>query len=84
MPIKITVNNDEIKNPLARVLLSLLGIVLLLLVVIVVFFIVLPLMWFALLSIIVFLTAIFLSIPRIISIHKIYQLENNKEQLPPE
>ncbi len=81
MSIKITINNNEIKNPIARFLITLLGIVALLLVLIVVFFLFLPLMWFALLSIILVFAAVILSAPRLVRIYRVTLLDKRTDNI---
>ena len=70
MSIKITINGSEVKNPLAKfivTLLSLLGAFLFLLIIL---FMVFPLIWFFWLSVIILIVAVVLLSPRIFRQYK--------------
>lgn len=75
MAIKITTNNQEIKNPVARFLITLLGLAVFLVLFILIFFVLLPFVWFMVLSIILALLVLMAVSPKLISQYKIIRIE---------
>lgn len=75
MAIKITINNQEIKNPVARFLITMLGLAVFLVLFILIFFVLLPFVWFMVLSIILALLVLMAVLPKLISQYKIIRIE---------
>jgi sensor histidine kinase YesM len=78
MPVNITINNREVKNPVARFLIALLGLVVVLLIFTLLFFLILPFIWFVVLTILLVISTIFLTAPKLISTYRVILL--NREQ----
>ena len=74
MTIKITINSNEVKNPLAKFLITLVSVVTLLVIFTVVFFLVLPLIWFAVLSILLLVFTLLTATPKLVSTYRIILL----------
>ena len=66
MAIKISINSGEVKNPLARFLISIVG----LMVFALMFFLFLPLIWFLLLSVVLSMVVLLVSAPKILKQYK--------------
>lgn len=75
MAIKITINNQEIKNPVARFLITLLGLAVFLVLFMLIFFVLLPFVWFMVVSIILALLVFTAISPKLISQYKIIRVE---------
>lgn len=71
MPIKITINNKDVKNPIARLLISVLGLVIALLVFALLFFLLLPLIWFSVLTLALVMLTLFLAMPKLVNRYRI-------------
>lgn len=83
MKISITIDDHEVKNPIAKLLISLFVLVIFLAVFIVLFFLVLPFIWFAVLSILLAMLAIIVVAPKVIHQYKVIlirrkTIEHNK------
>jgi len=70
MAIKITIDNKEINNPLAKFIFSIIFMILALVGLIVVVFVVLPVVWFIVLSLFIAITVIFGVMPRMIKSYR--------------
>lgn len=75
MAIKISINSSEVKNPLARFLISLVG----LMVFALMFFLFLPLIWFLLLLIVLSMVVLLVSAPKFL---KQYKFVVRSKQIP--
>ena len=71
MKINVTIDDQEVKNPIARFLISLLVLVILFAVFIVLFFLVLPFIWFSVLSILLAMLAVIFVAPTVIHQYKV-------------
>lgn len=78
MPIKITINDHEVKNPIARFFLTLVGLVLFVFIFVLLFFLLLPFVWFMALSIVFAMLVLILVIPKLISRSKIILIHRQK------
>ena len=76
---KITINGNEVKNPLARLVFALLGGIVLFIAIAFMLFILLPLIWFAVLSVLILLIGLLSIIPRLI--HKVHIIQQDKNRL---
>ena len=79
MAMKITINGNEVKNPLARLVFALLGGIVLFIAIAFMLFILLPLIWFAVLSVLILLIGLLSIIPRLI--HKVHIIQQDKNRL---
>jgi membrane protein YdbS with pleckstrin-like domain len=78
MSIKITINGHEVKNPVARIFLTLVGLVLFVFIFVLLFFLLLPFVWFMALSIVFAMLVLILVIPKLISRYKIILIHRQK------
>ncbi|MDX2479577.1 MAG: hypothetical protein QNK24_04490 [Desulfuromusa sp.] len=78
MPIKITINSREVKNPVARFLISLIGLVIFIVVVAFLFFLMLPLVWFGILFMMLLVTTLWLVLPKLIITYKSIHYDSEK------
>ena len=74
MAFKVTINSKDVKNPIARLLLTLLGLVIALLSCVVLFFLVFPLIWFVVVTMLLVIVTIFLTAPKFVSTYRIILL----------
>lgn len=75
MSIKITINNREINNPIARFIISLLGLLIAILVSVVLFFLLLPLIWFVILTVLLVMLSLVIAAPKLVARYKIIVIE---------
>ena len=80
MVIRISINDQEIKNPIARFLLSLLGLVVFIVVFALLFFLLLPLLWFVVLTLLLFILVLFAVAPKLVNFYRVIILK--RESLP--
>lgn len=71
MSIKVTINSREVKNPVARFILTLIGLLIFIVVFVLTFFLLLPFVWFLVLSLVLVLLAIIAVVPKLISHYRI-------------
>lgn len=74
MTIKITIDSREVKNPLAKFLITLVGVVMFFVIFVVVFFLTFPLIWFMVLSMLVLIFTLLIAMPILISTYRIILL----------
>jgi len=74
MSVKLTVNNQEIKNPIAKFLMTLVGLMIFLVVLVFVFFLLFPLIWFWVVSLMLLLFTLLGALPKLKNQYKIIMI----------
>lgn len=77
---KITINGNEVKNPLIRLAIGLLGALVSFIVFALALFIVLPVIWFGVLMVLALVIGLVTAMPRVI--HRIRIIQQEKDRLP--
>ncbi len=78
MSIKITINSQDVKNPLIRFILGLIGLVIFIVVIAVLFFLILPLVWFAILYMLILASTLWVVLPKLILTYRTMLLDRDK------
>lgn len=73
--IKVTIDSREVKNPLAKAIIALVGVVILLVLLAATFFLALPLIWFVGLSMLMLVLALSVAAPTLVSRYRVFQLK---------
>jgi hypothetical protein len=74
MSIHVTINDKELKNPIARFLVTVLGLVVALSIFALLFFLILPLIWFVILTMLLVMLTIFMTAPKLIRTYRVILL----------
>lgn len=75
MTIRIIINDHEVKNPVARFLLTLFGLILFIVFFALVFFLILPLIWFMVLSLLLMILAVLAVAPKMVKTYRVIILK---------
>lgn len=78
MALLININGKEVKNPIARFFITLVGIIISLTVLLLFFFLILPVVWFAVIAMIFLVLAILIAAPKFIRKYHVIVIEKNK------
>jgi hypothetical protein len=78
MPTKVTINNNEIKSPLARFLVTLIVFTLFVVVFVFVFFLIFPFIWFVILTILLLMTTLIVSVSKLIGAYGIVIMDKRR------
>ncbi len=78
MGIKVTINGKEVKNPIVRFLITLVGLVIFLVIFVFVFFLIFPIIWFWTLSVMLLVFTLLAFAPKLISQYKIIVINKKK------
>ena len=76
MPIKITINCHEIKNPIIKILISLVGLLIFFVVLVFLLLFILPFIWVVVISIMFLVITLAATGPKLLSKYKIIIIEN--------
>jgi len=71
MSVRLTINSHDIKNPIAKFLMTLVGLVIFLIALVFVFFLLLPLIWFWVVSLMLLLFTLLGALPKLKNQYKI-------------
>lgn len=78
MGIKVKINDAEVKNPLAKLVITLTTLIVIILLFALFLFLVFPLIWFLFLSVLIVLIAVMLISPKLSRQYKILNQENKR------
>lgn len=78
MGIKITINSSEVKNPVVRFAITVVGILIFLVVFVFAFFLFFPLIWFLATTVLLFLIALLVFAPKLISQYRVIIIGKKK------
>jgi len=78
MATKVTINSTEVKNPIARFLISLVGLVIFMAIFVFVFFLIFPIIWFWFLSVMLLVFTLLVAASKLKSQYRIVVISNKK------
>jgi uncharacterized Tic20 family protein len=78
MAIKVTINSKTVRNPIARFLITLLGLVIVITVFVLVFFLVFPIIWFWTVSLLLLVLTVLAAIPKLKGQYRIIVEDKSK------